>query len=350
MEFPSNDYFHPVTIGSLRVRGNLFFAPMAGYTDHITRALGYFGGADVCMTEMISAEGLARHNSTSGRLLTRYSPGLFSQSPDSDTMLGSFLSSFREEPLYVQLFAAGPEALIKAAEILNTTYRPSIVDLNCGCPMPKICRFGAGAALMRNPALIGEMIKALKSVLECPVTVKIRSGYSQGSLSYPRVIEQALIAGVDAITLHPRTQDQGYSGNADWSCIRHAVQIVGGNIPLIGNGDLNSPQDAKRMLEETGCDGLMFARTAVKNPEIFHTAKSFLCSRSVGSRPDAIEYARAHLKLAVDWYGERLGSTTMKKRLAAYVSGLPGSAELRKQLVTAPDSATMSALLARIQD
>ena len=347
-EFPTNEIYHPVTIGSLTTRGNLFFAPMAGYTDHLTRALGYMGGADVCFTEMISCEGLLRENKKTGELLAPYSPALFGSQTAEAQPFAAFLSAFEEKELYVQLFSSETSAVEKAAAVLKNTCRPALVDFNCGCPMPKICKYGAGAALMRSPMLIGDMVKALKSALDCPVTVKLRSGYDRESLKYPQAIEEAMKAGADGICLHPRTKDQGYSGTAAWEHIADAVEIVGGAVPVIGNGDLNSPADVVRMYEETGCDGFMFARGAIGNPEIFRLTKAYVTGGDAGNILGSIAYAVQHLKLAVAYYGEQLGTTTMRKRLAAYVKGIPGGAEFRRELVIAPDSKTMLEILASI--
>ena len=321
---------------------------MAGYTDKITRAIGYLSGADMCYTEMISCEGIIRGNPRTEPFLERWTPGSdlsFIQNPE----IREFLENFEEPYLPVQLFSGNPKAVGNAAAALSSR-NPSLIDINCGCPMPKICRTGAGAALLQYPEKIREMIIRVKEAADCPVSIKIRSGEDENSLSYKWAVDAALEAGVDAISVHPRTKAQGYSGTSDWNVIRHVAELAGDSVPVFGSGDLYAPEDAERMLAETGCSGVMFARGAVGNPEIFRTAKALLTGKEAFRGFSRKELAILHLGLAVRFYGESKGSKIIKKFLAAYVKNVPDGPEYRRKLVTAQDSSSMKAVLETIPE
>jgi nifR3 family TIM-barrel protein len=254
----------------------------------------------------------------------------------------------------VQLFGSGPQALYEALCLLGPL-APDLIDLNCGCPVPKVIKTGAGAALMRDPPLLGRMVRAaVRASGEClggvPVTVKIRSGWENGSLNYRECAGAALGEGAAMVSLHPRTRSQGYGGKSDWSLIADLASRI--PVPVTGSGDLYTPEDAERMLRETGCAAVMFARGAMGNPFIFPETLSFL---ETGTWAPAgfsrrIETALRHLELLAGDLGERRACLEMRKQFCAYTrgsrGGLPGGARLRDRLVRAESIAEYRALLA----
>ncbi len=313
------NYLHPIRLQGLEIPCNLLLAPLAGFTDPPFRHICVSRGACFTFTEMVSAEGLVRGSRKTQFLLTR---------AQNEKLLG------------VQLFAADPRTAGEAAR-LTLRYDPSLIDLNCGCPVPKVIKTGAGAALSMDPSRIGDIVRSIKKALlgegaPVPVSVKLRSGWDSSSITYLDCAAAAVNAGADMLTLHPRSRSQGYSGTANWEYIRELKQKV--TVPVIGSGDLFSPMDAKRMFDDTGCDGVMFARGVLGNPFIFEESKIFLAS---GKMPPS---AGAELKLTTAWehyarsrelLGEKLAAKEMKKHFCSYTKGLQGGAALRKEFVHA---------------
>jgi nifR3 family TIM-barrel protein len=326
--------YHPVRIGSLTLPGNLFLAPVAGYTDRAFRFLCVEEGACFTSTELVSSEALVRNPGHYG-LLDRDPPKTF-----------SLLCRAENEARYaVQLFGADPGVMYRAAALL-APFHPEAVDINCGCPVPKVVKTGAGSALMRNPALLGALVEAVvRSSREhlggVPVTVKLRSGWDGASLNYRETARIALEAGAAGVGLHARTRAQGYAGKSDWSHIADLASLL--EVPVIGSGDLFAPEDAERMLRETGCAGVMFARGAMGNPFIFSAARSLLLT-GTWQPPDPRERLergfRQLLLLAAD-AGESTACREMRKQFCAYTKGcmgspgIPGGAALRNRLVHA---------------
>ncbi|MDX9801340.1 MAG: tRNA dihydrouridine synthase DusB [Spirochaetia bacterium] len=307
-----NSLLHPVRINSrITIPGNLFLAPMAGFTDAAFRHICISNGSDMCWTEMVSCEALSRKSLKTKKILFRA----------------------ENEKIYaVQVFCSSPETAASALEEI-LPFEPLLIDLNCGCPVPKIIKSGAGSALMRNPEKIMDIVKALSSLTDIPVTVKLRSGWDAENINYLKAAEYAVKGGAQMITLHPRTKTQGYSGKADWEKIRHLKTET--NVPVIGSGDLFSPLSCLEMLETTGCDAVMVARGAVGKPEIFKETKILA---ETGELPDSgfagkLNIARAHLELAAKYIDEKVAVNEIKKHLCSYIKGVPGSAGIRNRIV-----------------
>lgn len=311
--------YKSIQLPGLTVPGNLFLAPMAGYTDRAFREICLSRGADFTFTEMISCEGLCRDNKKTLDLLER---------------------GGREVFWGIQIFGSDPETLPGALKRI-LPHKPVLLDLNCGCPVPKVTNTGAGAALMKNPGKIYALIKTLvKEIENCgvilPVTAKIRSGWDENFLSYIEAGKAAEEAGAAMVTLHPRTRSQIYSGRSRWEHLKRLAECL--TIPVLGSGDLFSAEDAERMLEETGCRGVMFARGAVGNPGIFASARKLLTK---GEKEGSQDYflrlsdAKEHLSLAALYLGEKKACKEMRKHFCAYSKGIPGSSSFRNRIVQA---------------
>ena len=308
----SSRYWHPLVYGSAVTEGNLLSAPLAGYTDIACREQALTMGASLTFTEMVSCDALVRDN---GRSIAMLEP-----SP--------------AEKLYgIQVFTGSPEAAGGAVPLL-TGYGPTVIDLNCGCPVPKVIKNGAGSALMKDPSTIGRIVDALKRETDIPVSVKIRTGWDHQHYTYLEAGRIAQEAGACLVTLHGRTRSQGYGGRADWEAIAHLKNEL--SIPVVGNGDIFSAADAKRMLDETGCDGVMVARGGLGNPFLFREIRSLLRDGVELPPPSArerISTALAQLERAATLRGESTAVKEMKKQLCAYTRGIPGSAAFRNELV-----------------
>jgi nifR3 family TIM-barrel protein len=302
-----------VRIGTAVVPGNIFLAPLAGFTDSAFRGICVGFGAFMTYSEMLSAEGFIRDNKKTADLLKRDAAERF---------------------FGVQIFTGSPYSAARAVEDIGAL-DPTLIDLNCGCPVPKVIRTGSGAALLRNPRLIYDVVKAMKENSKVPVTVKIRSGWDGGSINYRESADAAASAGADMICLHPRTRAQGYSGNASWDHIKDLKTRC--PVPVFGSGDLFSPEAAVKMLGETGCDGLMFARGALGNPFIFRETLDFLAKGEYDSPSTRmrINTALEHLERSVQLKGEAFACREMRKHFCAYIKGVPGSARFRNQVVHA---------------
>ena len=316
--------YHPVKIGSLELHGNLFLAPVAGYTDRAFRSICTDYGADFTFTELASAEALVRGGKATFDIVRRG----------------------RNEKRYaVQLFGHEPETMYRAALAL-APFSPEAVDINCGCPVPKVVKTGAGSALMKDPVLLGRIVEALvrasnEALGGIPVTLKMRSGWDSQSINYRECGRIAAEEGASMVTLHPRTRAQGYGGKSDWSHIADLVSRL--SIPVTGSGDLYLPEDAACMLRETGCAAVMFARGAEGNPFIFPATRSFFETGSWEGAPfeERIAVAFYHLTLLTLDIGEQAACREMRKQICAYTKGPPGkkgepgSAALRNRLVFA---------------
>ena len=306
--------YHPVTIGAVRIPGNVFLAPMAGYTDVAFRTIATREGADCTYTELISAEGILRNSKNTYPLLAR---------SKEETYWG------------VQLFTSSPYAAAKAVEKILAMTTPTLIDLNCGCPVPKVVHHGGGAALLKDPSLIYMIVKTMTESTSIPITVKLRSGWDAQSLNYLETADAAVLGGASLVCLHPRTRAQGYGGKSDWSHLAQLKSVL--PIPVFGSGDLFTPQDVVRMLETTRCDGVMIARGAVGNPFIFAQVKALL--RGISPPPISprkrLAVALEHLELAVSTWGEPIACREMRKHFCSYVKGIAGSAAFRNKIVHA---------------
>ena len=311
--------YHPVSIGKIKLKGNLFLAPVAGYSDAAFRSVCIENGACFTYTEMVSAEALVRKNLKTEVLMRR---------------------ACNESTYAVQIFGGEPEVMAQAAQIVLEKTHCECIDINCGCPVPKIIKTGAGSALTRDPDRLFKVVEAVVGALRqpaIPVTVKIRSGWEQKLITWREAAQAALDAGASAITIHPRTKAQGYEGHSDWSIMRQLVEMVAGRVPVFGSGDLFKPEDARKMLEETGVDAVMFARGAMGNPFIFRDTTSLLTTGSYEPVPAAIRIQTGFAEL------ERLAAETseqhacleMRKRFHAYSKGIPNGGPIRNAIVHA---------------
>lgn len=298
-------------IGNVELDNQIILAPMAGVTDLPFRLLCKEQGAGLLCMEMVSAKAIYYHNRNTEDLMT-----------------------IRPEecPVSLQLFGSDPDIMAEMAKKIED--RPfAILDINMGCPVPKVVNNGEGSALMKNPKLVEQIVYKVSHAIKKPVTVKIRKGFDDAHLNAVEIAKIAESAGAAAVAVHGRTREQYYSGKADWDCIRAVKEAV--RIPVIGNGDVTDALSAKRMLDETGCDGIMIGRGAQGNPWIFREVTEYLDTGVIPPRPDPAQIRRvverhAALQLAVK--GEYTGVREMRKHLAWYTTGLPGSAKYRQMI------------------
>lgn len=298
-------------IGNVELENNLILAPMAGVTDLPFRLLCKEQGCGLMYTEMVSAKAILYKNRNTGPLME--------VRPE-------------EEPVALQLFGSDPEIVSDiAAQVEDGPY--AFIDINMGCPVPKIVNNGEGSALMKNPKLVEQILTALVKKVKKPVTVKFRKGFDDDHINAVEIAKIAESCGVSAVAVHGRTRAQFYSGKADWDIIRQVKEAV--KIPVIGNGDIFTPEDAKRMLDETGCDGLMIARGAKGNPWIFSRTLHYLETGELLGPPDKEELKETilrHAQLQIQFKGEYLGLCEMRKHLSWYTVGLPHSSSLRNDV------------------
>lgn len=296
-----------MNIGKLSLKNRLILAPMAGVTDLPFRELAVEQGCGLVVTEMVSAKGLVMGGETTHRLLA---------------------STEKEKPVAIQLFGSEPESMAEAAVILEKM-GADIVDVNMGCPVKKVVNSGAGSALLKDLNRAGEILTAIRRRINIPLTIKIRTGWDPSSIVALEMLTVAEASGVDALTVHGRTRSQGYGGKADWAVIRRLKGKA--RIPVIGNGDVETPEDAKKMIHTTGCDGVMIGRGALGNPWIFSQTLDYLASGSYDSptMDEKAEVALRHLQGVTQLYGEKKGVKLFRKHLAWYAKGMTGAARFR---------------------
>lgn len=339
LENGQTDLFHPVKIGTLELPGNIFLAPVAGYSDRAFRSICIEYGASFTYTEMVSAEALIRNSDKTEQLMLR---------------------AENETNYAVQLFGSESERMAEAACIVLEKTNPECIDINAGCPVHKIIKTGAGACLTRDPTTLHDIVQAIVNATTnytkktnkqpVPITVKIRSGWDANTLTWKEAAEAAIHGGASAITLHPRTKVQGYEGTSRWDLIKELAIFIHKKyprIPVFGSGDIFSPNDAKRMLSETFCDGLMIARGAMGNPFIFAQTRELLRTGTFTEMTPAIRMNsgwRELIKLSID-VGEALACREMRKRFCSYSKGIEGGAALRAELVHASSVETYRSIL-----
>ena len=297
-------------IGDIELGQGLILAPMAGITDLSFRRITKSFDVDLVTSEMVSSEGLVRNTARTKMLLQSHA---------------------EEKPLAIQLFGSDPKVVAEAARIVADE-GADIVDLNMGCPVPKVVRQGAGAALLRDAETVAMLVDAVRQAVSIPVTVKTRSGWSQSKINVSEVARVAEDAGADAITIHPRTAKQGFSGSADWPLIAKVKQAV--NIPVIGNGDVTRPEDVGTMRKLTQCDGVMIGRGAMGNPWIFKQARQLTKGQPLSSPTpqERLDVVRRHLELYEESLHGRQSLSGVRSRLMWYSKRLRGSARLRASL------------------
>ncbi|NLZ39036.1 MAG: tRNA dihydrouridine synthase DusB [Firmicutes bacterium] len=299
-------------IGKVTLKNKVILAPMAGVTDSIFRQLALEMGCALVYTEMISAKGLVYGAEQTLKML-----------------------EFQERPVAVQLFGNDPAAFAAAAEIC-ARYMPDFIDVNMGCPVKKVVTKGEGSALMRNPRHAYAIVQALKKAVEIPITVKMRTGWDENSINVVEVAVAVQEAGASAIAVHGRTRAQGYSGTADWFRIKEVKDAV--KIPVIGNGDIWRPEDARRMLQETGCDAVMLGRGVLGNPWLIRRTVHYLATGELLPEPglnEKINMALRHLELAAQAKGEFIAVREMRKHIAWYLKGVKGAAAIRNKVMKA---------------
>ncbi len=295
-------------IGNVVLDNRIILAPMAGVTDLPFRLLCKEQGAGMTCTEMVSAKAISFHNKNTESLLE---------------------TAPEERPVSLQLFGSDPDIISSMAAYIEE--RPfDILDINMGCPVPKVAGNGEGSALMRSPRLVEQIVSKTVQAIHKPVTVKIRKGFTEQEVNAVEIAKIAEASGAAAIAVHGRTREQYYAGEADWEIIRKVKEAV--KIPVIGNGDVDSPQKAKMLLEQTGCDAIMVGRAARGNPWIFGQIQSYLERGEVMPKPERQEVCAMmlrHAQMQIAYKGEYIGMREMRKHISWYTAGYPHSAKLR---------------------
>ncbi len=294
-------------IGNVNIDGYAALAPMAGVADRAFRELCMEFGACYCVSEMVSSKGISYHSTKSAQLMEL---------------------SEREHPCAVQIFGNEPHTMADAAKFA-LKYKPEIIDINMGCPAPKISGNGSGAALMKDPALCGEIVKAVVESVDVPVTVKIRKGFDDENINAVEVAGICELNGASAVTVHGRTRAQYYSGKVDLDIIRDVKSAL--SIPVIGNGDILSGEDAQRMLEYTGCDLVMVGRGALGNPWIFKNINAYFNSdkQHTPTFEEKMQVMKKHIESLCENKGEYIGMREARAHIPHYLKGFSGAAKMR---------------------
>jgi nifR3 family TIM-barrel protein len=314
-------------IGDLEIWPNVVLAPMAGITAHPFRVICKRHGAGLVVTELISSHAIHYRNQKT---------------------FGMFDWTDEERPAFCQLFGGDPETMAEAARIVFEQGCDG-VDINMGCWVPKVAKTGAGAALLKDLCQAEAVVKAVvEAVPEVPVTVKVRSGWDPRDVTAVRFAKAAADVGVKAITVHARFASQGFTGTADWSVIGQVKAAVGERLPVVGNGDIETPQDAKRMLEQTGCDAVMIGRAAMGNPWLLGRIGLYLETGALTPEPtfeERVAVAREHASLQVKVQGESIGCRELRGLLGHYFKGVPGAPRLRAALTQVKTLVDIEAIL-----
>ena len=300
-----------VQIGNVTLENQVFLAPMAGVTDLPFRLLCKEQGAGLICTEMISAKAIYFKNKNTETLM------------EIDE---------RERPVSLQLFGSDPDLMAEIARQIEPR-NFDILDINMGCPVPKVVNNGEGSALMKNPRLVHEIVSKVSNAIEKPLTIKIRKGFAEDCVNAVEIAKIAEDAGAAAVAVHGRTREQYYAGNADWDIIRKVKEAV--SIPVIGNGDVDSPQKAEALVRETGCDGIMIGRAVQGNPWLFSQILHYQKTGELLPKPgmeEVKEMILRHAKMQLEYKGNYTGMREMRKHVAWYTTGMPHSASVRRMV------------------
>jgi tRNA-dihydrouridine synthase B len=318
------------TIGNLKIKSPLFLAPMAGVTDHPFRLICKQYGAGVVYTEFVSSNGIIRENLKTLEMMK------FSE---------------EERPLGIQIFGDDPEVVGKSAKMVNEMFKPDIIDINYGCPVPKVTKSGAGSGAMKDLCVMDDITTAVvESVKGTPVTVKMRAGWDQNRIISTEAGLRLEKIGVKAITLHPRTSTQRFTGQANWQLIKELKEAV--NIPVIGNGDINTIDDYKKMIDLTGCDAVMVARGALGNPWIFKTILNHINNKPMDYEPtlkERIKVCRDHFELLKEDKNSYVCLNLTKKHFSWYLKGFKGAVEWRRKFMYSNSTEEVELLLERFE-
>jgi len=303
-------------IGNLIIDTPVLLAPMAGVSDYPFRIICKEMGASIVYSEFVSADGIIRENTKTLDLIK------FNE---------------LERPIGIQIFGSDAKTMSQAARFVGKKFKPDIIDINYGCPVPKVTKKGGGSAALQDLCLMDDITTAVvESVPNIPVTVKMRVGWNNEMIIVPEVGQRLENIGIKAITLHPRTTKQRYTGKADWQYIKLLKDAV--SIPIIGNGDVYNIDTMMDMFELTGCDAVMIGRAAMGNPWLFRDAKAKLNNKPIPPPPSILDIAnicQRHFNLLLENKGERVGTNLMRKHFSNYIKGFPGASKYRQQLVTA---------------
>jgi tRNA-dihydrouridine synthase B len=311
-------------IGKLKLKSNLILAPMSGISDLPFRLLNRGFGCKFCFIEMINVRSLSY------------------KMPRTKKMLST---NDKDKPLGIQILGCEEEFILRAIDILSF-YKYDVLDFNAACPVKKVTRRGEGAGLLREPKKLHKLLKIIVKNSDKPVTLKMRTGWDRASINAKEVALASQDAGVSALFLHGRDKEQNYSGKVDYETVRGVKKIL--NIPLIASGDVFSPELAKKMLDETGCDGLLIARGALGNPWIFNEIRDFLKNKKVIKRPEPEEIARVmieHLDSCIDFYDSSHGVKRFHKFFGWYTKGMPNVRILRENAFRAKTKSQMIAVI-----
>ncbi|MCH1546412.1 MAG: tRNA dihydrouridine synthase DusB [Candidatus Marinimicrobia bacterium] len=317
-----------IKIGNLKLDFPFFLAPMAGVTDYAFRVIAKEFGAGVVYSEFVSAHGIIRKN---------------------EKTLNMIKFSEFERPIGIQIFGDTPEVMESAARLVYEKFKPDLIDINYGCPVPKVTKKGAGSAALKDLCLMEDITEAVVKAVDIPVTVKMRAGWNSENIVSTKAGINLEKIGIKAITLHPRTTVQMYKGHANWDLIKELKDSV--NIPVIGNGDIKSIEDINKMFTQTNCDGIMIGRAALGNPWFFTQIKKYINNEDFNeiSLEERLQICQKHLELLVQIHGEVVGSNNMKKHFAWYFKGFKGASFLRKKFVLAKNYSEMKDFLYNIR-
>jgi len=300
-----------VYIGNVRIKNPLVLAPMAGISNSAFREICKEFGCGLVVCEMVSSQAIHFANSKTFSML---------------------YMKEKERPISQQIFGSDPKIMGEAAKYICENMKPDIIDINMGCPVPKVTSTGSGSALLKNPKLAGDIVREVVKNSNCPVTVKIRSGWDFDSINAVEIAKICEDAGASAICVHARTKTQGYSGKADWNIIKEVVKNV--NIPVIGNGDVRSPEDVKEMMDYTGCKLVMIGRGAIGNPWIFKNSLLYLSGKPyfLPTKEERIDISIIHLNKLKENKNERFAILEFRTHISYYLKGLKNTSELKNKL------------------